>query len=301
MKKREWLIVILPLVATWIVDRITKIWASDITGLHSYGLIGFALHHNHGAMLGLFSDLPAVLRIVSLSTMGAFLVCIYALIQYLLPIKSLMLRSGLSIVLGGILGNVTDRIIYGYVIDFVLFNTQLFNSPVFNIADALQWVGYVMCFYAFIREGELLWPANDMRKFYWINIKFQLKYCFILMGIGLGLALISGVFAFTYLRVTIIELMGNNHYILDRFLNPFIITFFIITIAFCGILFTVGKLISHRIAGPIYAFEKYLSDMADGKDREFKLRTKDEFKHLEKTGHHMRDYINKLKQPPSTF
>ena len=58
-----------------------------------------ALHHNPGAMLGLFSDLPPVLRIVSLSTGGAFLVVIYALIQYLLPIKSLILRSGMSVLL----------------------------------------------------------------------------------------------------------------------------------------------------------------------------------------------------------
>lgn len=300
MKKREWIIVILPLLVTWFLDRITKQWATQIEGIIVHGPIGFVLHHNHGAMLGLFSDLPAVLRIVSLSTGGAFLVCTYALIQYLLPIKSLTLRTGLSILLGGILGNVTDRIIWGYVVDFIVVGNVNISSPAFNVADALQWVGYGLIVYSIVRESELLWPENDVRRVYWVNIKFQLKYCFVLMGIGLGLSLISGVFAYTYMRVTIIELMGNNKYILGKFLVPFIITYGVITVAFCAILFTVGKLISHRIAGPIYAFEKYLNDLTQDKDRAFKLRNKDEFKHLESTAQNVREHISKLKQPPQS-
>ncbi|MFM6930459.1 MAG: signal peptidase II, partial [Bdellovibrio sp.] len=212
MKKREWLIVILPLIATWLIDRVTKLWATDITQIKSFGPLHFVLHHNHGAMLGLFSDLPSVLRIVSLSTGGAFLLCTYALIQYLLPIKSLTLRTGLSILIGGIIGNVTDRIVWGYVVDFIVVGTPTLSSPAFNMADALQWVGYALIVYAIIREGELLWPENNARKRYWVNLSFQLKYCFILMAVGLSLTLISLVFSYTYLRVTIQELVGNNQF-----------------------------------------------------------------------------------------
>jgi signal peptidase II len=69
--------------------------------------------------------------------------------------------------------------------------------------------------------------------------------------------------------------------ILDKFLIPFTITFSVIIAGFCIGLFTVGKIISHKIAGPIYAFEKFLADSMEGKNRPFKLRSKDEFKHLE--------------------
>ena len=120
MKRIEWVIVLFPLLVCWILDRITKLWANTIDGPRLHGYINFVLHHNHGAMLGLFSELPQVLRIVSLSTGGAFLLCIYVIIQYLLPIKSLVLRTGLSILIGGILGNVADRIIWGYVVDFIV-------------------------------------------------------------------------------------------------------------------------------------------------------------------------------------
>lgn len=294
MKKREWIIVFLPLVITWALDRITKMWAVGIEGVQSYGYLGFVLHHNPGAMLGLFSELPPVLRIVSLSTGGAFLVCTYALIQYLLPIKSLTLRTGMSILLGGILGNVTDRIIWGYVVDFIVIGNVNISSPAFNVADALQWVGYGLIVLAIVREGELLWPENNSRKMYWINTKFQLKYCFLLMGIGAGISLVAMVFSYTYLRVTIIELIGANQNVLDKFLIPFAMTFGLLVLAFSAGLFTVGKVISHKIAGPIFAFEKFINDVLDGKDRQFKIRAKDEFKELEALGRQIQERLNKL-------
>ncbi|MEZ0392867.1 MAG: signal peptidase II [Pseudobdellovibrionaceae bacterium] len=281
MKNREWFIVFIPLVLTWAVDFFTKQWASELTSYKDFGIVNFVLHHNPGAMLGLFADLPPILRVVSLSTGGAFLFCTYGLIQYLLPIKSLTLRTGLSILLGGILGNVTDRIIYGHVIDFIVFRLGDLGSPAFNLADALQWVGYGLIVYAIVKEGDLLWPEFNSRRKYWINPRFQLKYCFFLLGVGFGVGLVSMVFSYTYLRVTMIELSGHNTLILDKFLLPFTMTFGLIIMGLCAGLFTVGKIISHKIAGPLYAFEKVMSDAIEGKNRPFKLRSKDEFKHLE--------------------
>lgn len=304
MNRKEWFYVLLPLVLTWLVDRVTKEWAVDLQGLLTYGWIHFSLHHNPGAMLGLFSELPAVLRIVSLSTGGAFLVCTYALIQYLLPIKSMTLRIGMSILLGGILGNVTDRIIWGHVVDFIIMGPTTMASPAFNMADALQWIGYGMIVAAIVREGDLLWPENNARKLYWINPQFQLKYCFFLLGIGGGIGLVTAVFSYTYLRVTIVELIGNNSHLLDRFLIPFAITFTLICVGFSVGLFAVGKIISHKIAGPIYAFEKYVQELIDGSpegQRKFQLRSKDEFKSLEKLATQIKDVLAQnrhLQEPP---
>ena len=296
MKKHEWLIVLVPLLICWTLDRVTKIWANDLEGLISFGYLNFILHHNHGAMLGLFSDLPKVLRVVSLSTGGAFLLCIYVIIQYLLPIKSLILRTGLSILIGGILGNVADRIIWGYVVDFIVIGTPKLSSPAFNVADAVQWIGYAMIVFAIIKEGEILWPEKNSRRKYWVNPSFQIKYCFVLLGVGIGLTLISLVFSYTYLRVSISELVGGNAFLINKFISPYVITFLIISVGFCGILFTVGKIISHRIAGPLYAFERFLEDTLAGKDTNLKLRAGDEFKHLEDLSLEIKAQLLKMKE-----
>jgi signal peptidase II len=283
MSRKEWIIVILPLILVWSLDRLTKSWALSLEKVQGFEIIHFALHFNRGVMLGLFSDLPATLRIVSLSTAGAFLVCTYILIQYLLPIKSLKLRSGLSFLLGGIVGNVSDRILMGHVVDFIVLGTRNFPSPAFNLADAFQWVGYILITWAIVREGHLIWPENNTRKQVWVKRSFQLKYCFILLGVGFGLSLITCVFSYTYLKASLVALLGHNDVIQKRYLLPFLITFIVIVLGFSVALFTVGKILSHKIAGPLYAFEKYLDELLEKGEstRDLKLRAKDEFQELE--------------------
>jgi signal peptidase II len=281
MKKSEWFLILFPLFFVWVLDHYTKIWASSIIKVHNFGYLHFVLSHNHGALLGLFSELPALLRIVSLSTVGTFLVFSYAAIQYIMPIKSMKLRIGMSLLVGGIVGNVTDRILWGYVVDFIVIGKGNWITPPFNLADVIQWIGYFMICAAVIRDGELLWPEQNNRKKIWINPTYQYRYITLLIIIGLSLTLIGGVFSYTYLRVTITELIGKNNYISSRFLIPFLGTYITICLIFCFALILMGRILSHRTAGPVYAFQKYLEDLLAGRSRKFKLRNGDDFKQLE--------------------
>ncbi|MCC6278097.1 MAG: signal peptidase II [Oligoflexia bacterium] len=292
MKRRDWLYVLTALVFAWGIDRITKQWATGLYGVKFYGPVGFMLHHNHGAILGIFSDLPSMLRIVSLSTGGAFLLFLFFMIQFLLPTKSLSLRIGLSLLIGGIVGNVTDRIIWGYVVDFIIIGSPKKFSPNFNFADAIQWVGYALIVVALLREGKSLWPAENLRKSFWINPRYQLRYCIILMLVGFGLTIVLGTYSYTYLSVTITELRGVNPALATQFLRPFVATFGLVSLTFSVVLFAVGLILSHRAAGPIYAFQRFLNDHIDGKDSKLKLRTGDEFKELEKLANRMAQELN---------
>ncbi len=285
MKRKDWFFVIGLLILIIVLDQFSKVWASGITE-RTYGYFKFILIHNHGAMLGLFSELPAVLRIVTLSTSGVFLLSLYALIQYLIPVRLMTLRIGLSILVGGILGNVVDRILHGYVIDFISVQLGQWNSPIWNVADVIQWLGYILIVYSIIKHGEQIWPDNNIRKSFWVNKKFQIKYSSLFMATGLFLNLIALVYSYTYLKVTIAEIAGPNQLLVDKFAEPFLYTFLILALTFSMVLFSVGKMISHRIAGPLYAFERFLKDVLDGKGLSkqgfaLKLRAGDEFKHLE--------------------
>lgn len=296
MRKRDWLIVLSPLFVTWGLDRLGKLWAGGLSGVLTTGPVSFILHHNHGAMLGLFTDLPNLLRIVTLSTGGAFILCLYAILQYMLPMKSKLLRAGLSALTGGILGNVTDRILWGYVVDFIVIGSPGLSSPAFNLADAFQWVGYGLIVAAVVRDGDLLWPKVESRNSYWVNRAFQLKYSFFLAGVGAALSVVAMVFSYTYLRVTITELVGNNQFLINKFIVPFLITFTLICLAFCFVLFSLGKYISHRIAGPLYAFERFLEETLGGADRPLKLRAGDEFKHLQELAEKVRAQMRELRE-----
>lgn len=54
------------------------------------------------------------------------------------------LPLALALVLGGALGNVYDRVVHGYVVDFLHFHWAGYHFPAFNIADAAITVGAIM-------------------------------------------------------------------------------------------------------------------------------------------------------------
>lgn len=298
MKTRDWILVIATLFLSIFADQATKSWALDMQ--ESYiGPLHLILVHNEGAMLGLFSGMPAFLRVVALSTSGFFILSLYAFLQFLIPLKVLRLRLGLSLLVGGILGNVLDRTYHGFVIDFISFQFDNFHTPIWNVADMIQWVGYFLLIYSLFKDGKELWPDADTRNKFWINKRFQLKYAAIFITTGILISLICMVFSYTYFKLVLKELgVLDNH---AEYTKVFLISFIILVLSFSIALFSIAKIISHRIAGPVYAFERFLSAALEGKGLEdekqaLRLRAGDDFQHLEKLAEKVRTKINNLKK-----
>ena len=283
MKRQDWALHFIVVFVILFIDQVSKVLANNlVSGITFWGPFGLVLHHNPGAMLGTFSDLPPILRGVSLSTGGAFLFFIYLAIQYLISRPAKLLRFGMSILLGGIMGNVFDRIMAGAVTDFLLLRALDKTTPAFNVADVVQWVGYAMIVICLVRDGNIFWPEKDSRKKVWVNPHFQKKYILTALGLSVGFISIMGVFFYTYLKITIDSLViGAAPMVEKKFLTPFFITFSVIALGFFLMVFILARILSHRVAGPLYAFEKFIDDLLVGKSKTLKLRNGDEFKHLE--------------------
>ena len=59
-----------------------------------------------------------------------------------------------SFVLAGALGNLYDRIYYGYVIDFIEFYYEDFSWPIFNVADIAISIGIILLLYNMFSGGK---------------------------------------------------------------------------------------------------------------------------------------------------
>ncbi len=96
--------------------------------------VSLVLVHNYGAAYGLFEYQRGFL--VALSA-----IVIVGCLGYLFRERDLspLTRMGLIILISGATGNLIDRVLFGYVIDFI--NIQIL--PVFNIADTLINIGVV--------------------------------------------------------------------------------------------------------------------------------------------------------------
>ena len=57
------------------------------------------------------------------------------------PSGHVIARTGFALIIGGALGNLIDRAVYGHVIDYILFHTPVWSFAVFNLADAFISVG----------------------------------------------------------------------------------------------------------------------------------------------------------------
>ena len=205
---------------------------------------------------------------------------IYAFLQYFMGVHSFNFRVGLSFLASGILGNITDRLLYQKVIDFMWIDFGFVKTGVFNLADFIQWVG---CFFILIgiwKHRDLFWPKKESRGNIWVQSSFQIRYIMTFILINIGFSLISGIFFFAYFQVMLKQYFQESLKLSAFF--PFLITYVIITLQFCVALWIICRALSHRMAGPLYAFEKFVDNLAKGKPvKNFKLRSTDEFTHLE--------------------
>lgn len=146
------------------LDRFSKWIVAKTIPLHeSISVIPgfFKLTHvtNAGAAFGLFSDSPSELRIV---------VLIFFSLLALVVVSALLWRHtqglnstafALSLILGGALGNLWDRILSRHVVDFLEFYIGQYVWPDFNIADSAIVVG------AAILMVEILFAPKHQKAF----------------------------------------------------------------------------------------------------------------------------------------
>lgn len=130
------------IIAAFILDRLTKLWVLDsvvgnpITVINNF----FYIRHleNKGAAFSILHG--KTIFLVATSSIVA-LVLIFILIKN----KNRFFRLTLSLILGGALGNLFDRIFReGSVIDFLEFHFGSYVFPTFNLADSFVVVGTIL-------------------------------------------------------------------------------------------------------------------------------------------------------------
>jgi signal peptidase II len=133
--------------AVFVSDQLTKFAAVDYLtrrgDVQLTSFLNFALVHNTGAAFGFLSSASGWQNIFFIVV--ASLACIVILwMTWRLTANDLMLGTGLMLVLGGAAGNLTDRLLHGYVIDFVDVYYRAWHWPAFNVADSAITIGAVL-------------------------------------------------------------------------------------------------------------------------------------------------------------
>ncbi|MCX6597869.1 MAG: signal peptidase II [Acidobacteria bacterium] len=124
------------------LDRVTKVLIEQKVALWDTipvipGILNIVYTRNRGAAFGLLNDAPELLRKVLL--IGVSLVILGFIVRMLLTQSES--RLALTLVLGGAVGNLYDRIVYGSVTDFIQVFLGSYEWPSFNVADSAICIG----------------------------------------------------------------------------------------------------------------------------------------------------------------
>lgn len=133
------------------LDQSSKFIANRYLQLHqSFPLIPGVFHltlvHNRGAAFGILKNQVPLF----IATSIACIVLVYFHLRGSDARNNRLYRAALSLLLAGALGNLIDRVLLGYVIDFLDFRFW----PVFNVADSAITIGAVLLGYTILKAKK---------------------------------------------------------------------------------------------------------------------------------------------------
>jgi signal peptidase II len=151
----------------YLMDQASKAWAvrrvrfEDLTMIR--GVLDFAYAENRGIAFGQLQEGGAFGRwfFVVLGGAAAIAVLFYFLRT---PRNDDRILGACALLLAGILGNLTDRVRLGFVIDFILLHAGSYHWPTFNVADASISIGALLLAYDLIFARRKSAPDSGAKR-----------------------------------------------------------------------------------------------------------------------------------------
>lgn len=145
-----------------VIDQFTKYLTIEKLDLYeSYEILSFfnfTYARNYGAAFSFLGDAGGWQKY--LFTSIAIVVSTYLVYSMKkMKVTHRWMNSAYALVLSGAVGNVIDRLLFGYVIDFLDFDLGFYRWPTFNIADSAIFIGAIM-----IIIDALLWAEKREKK-----------------------------------------------------------------------------------------------------------------------------------------
>ena len=155
MRKYHFLIAMLVI----LLDRLSKWLVAGRIMLHDSipvlpGFFRLTHVQNSGAAFGLFADSSSEWKVAILIMFSVLALAVVSALLWKNSHSMTITGVGLSLILGGAVGNLWDRLLSGHVVDFFDFYLGSYHWPAFNIADSAIVVG------ALLLVGEILFARS---------------------------------------------------------------------------------------------------------------------------------------------
>lgn len=142
MKNKYWFYIFLTFIV-FALDQISKKYVLSHVGIGNVssfipGIVRFTVVENAGGAFSILKNYPIVFKII-----GVINVLIFSYLAWCpTVVHNKIMKAGCALVLGGTLGNLTDRFLSGAVVDF--FDLEFINFAIFNLSDIFIDIGVIM-------------------------------------------------------------------------------------------------------------------------------------------------------------
>ena len=109
---------------------------------------------NSGAAFGLFASVDSSVKAILLNSVAILVFLVVSAYALRSSHRSVRLQLGFALILGGAVGNLLDRVRFGYVVDFLDFSISGHHWPAFNVADSAICAGVGLLFLDMLRNEE---------------------------------------------------------------------------------------------------------------------------------------------------
>ncbi|MBP2630879.1 MAG: Lipoprotein signal peptidase [Firmicutes bacterium] len=142
-----------------LIDQLSKFYIQETMTIGmSHPIITGVFHItyilNPGAAFGILENQRIFFIFIAIA-----MIFVVAYIYPKLPSNSSLLRLGIALLVGGAIGNVIDRVKFGYVVDFFDFRIW----PIFNIADITIVIGVTLIIYSMVFLSNIKDESNESR------------------------------------------------------------------------------------------------------------------------------------------
>jgi signal peptidase II len=118
------------------------------------GFFDLTYVRNSGAAFGLFASVDSSLKAILLNSVAVIVFLVVTAYALRSSHRSVRLQLGLALILGGAVGNLLDRVRFGYVVDFIDFAISGHHWPAFNVADSAICIGVGLLFLDMLQRDD---------------------------------------------------------------------------------------------------------------------------------------------------
>ncbi|MBI3695281.1 MAG: signal peptidase II [Acidobacteria bacterium] len=162
------LLYLLLAVGVFLADRLTKTLIESTMALNQSRMVIPGFFHivyarNQGIAFSLFADSPSATKTFLLVLLSSVALAGVGFLLWTADHSDTALSAGLSLILGGALGNLFDRVQSGSVVDFLDFSVSTYHWPAFNLADSAIVIGGGLLLLHMLKGRETAMNADKHR------------------------------------------------------------------------------------------------------------------------------------------